>query len=409
MKLFSHGTEESKSDLSLLWIIAGILLLRSPTVGMYCDVTTMYTLYSPESTSSSDVHRTGTYVRDIVRPCVTTSNNRRINTPITTYSRSELYALRRQPPRVAYLQALHKEGLLRYRGRRAGTSTRSRRARAGMTPPRFHRFIPIPVFDGNNHLVFQIETITGSRSVRAHHHNKNSRGRNISNLIPIRRLQMIKTHPDGSGSHLSNPAAAGANIEQPPKLYVFNAAALTKPHAAQQLGADLVGMKIDVALICETKLKSKHADACVNIDGYRLFRRDRVGRQGGGVAIYVSERYNATVYSNFEHPSHDTFEIIWVKITTNNSLAFVGALYHPPRPIYAVSDLLDFIEQAIEQISNESPRSPDHPGRRRKSTARNRSSCKNRVLIQSSVSQPEETLASTESTSPSPATQRSRS
>ena len=72
-----------------------------------------------------------------------------------------------------------------------------------------------------------------------------------------------------------------------PTLYVFNAAAITKLHAIEHLAADLVGYCIDIAVITETHLKKKHADHSFNIDGYRLFRRDREGQRGGGVAVYV--------------------------------------------------------------------------------------------------------------------------
>ena len=39
-----------------------------------------------------------------------------------------------------------------------------------------------------------------------------------------------------------------------PSLYVLNAAALTKPHAIEQLTAELTGYNIDVAIISETHL-----------------------------------------------------------------------------------------------------------------------------------------------------------
>ena len=42
-----------------------------------------------------------------------------------------------------------------------------------------------------------------------------------------------------------------------PTLYVLNAAAITKPHAAEHLAADLKGYKVDVAVITETHLKKK--------------------------------------------------------------------------------------------------------------------------------------------------------
>ena len=42
-----------------------------------------------------------------------------------------------------------------------------------------------------------------------------------------------------------------------------------------------------MGIISETHLKTKHPTERFNIDGYTLYRRDRAGRRGGGVAIYV--------------------------------------------------------------------------------------------------------------------------
>jgi len=58
---------------------------------------------------------------------------------------------------------------------------------------------------------------------------------------------------------------------------------------------DLNAYKVDVAVITETHLKKKHADHHFIVDGYALFRRDRVGRRGGGVAMYVNSRLSAEV------------------------------------------------------------------------------------------------------------------
>ena len=82
-------------------------------------------------------------------------------------------------------------------------------------------------------------------------------------------------------------AVPPATVSTTPILYVLNAAAITKPHAVEQLMVDLTGYTVDVAVITETHLKKRHADHHFAIDGYTLFRRDRVGRRGGGVAVYV--------------------------------------------------------------------------------------------------------------------------
>jgi len=70
-----------------------------------------------------------------------------------------------------------------------------------------------------------------------------------------------------------------------PTLYVFNSASLVKPNAIEQLTVQLMGYDVDIAVISESHLKKRHADSCVNINGYALFRRDRARRKGGGVVI----------------------------------------------------------------------------------------------------------------------------
>ena len=65
----------------------------------------------------------------------------------------------------------------------------------------------------------------------------------------------------------------------PPTLYVLNASSIAKPHATEQLSAELIGNNVDIGVISETHLKKKHADSCVSVNGYLLFRRDRVGRK----------------------------------------------------------------------------------------------------------------------------------
>jgi len=73
-----------------------------------------------------------------------------------------------------------------------------------------------------------------------------------------------------------------------PSIYVINVNSLAKPHALEQLTADLLAYKVGIAIITETKLKSKHKIEVFGINGYQFFRKDRHGRGGGGVAIYVA-------------------------------------------------------------------------------------------------------------------------
>ena len=71
-----------------------------------------------------------------------------------------------------------------------------------------------------------------------------------------------------------------------PSLYVLNPTGLSKPNALQQLQADITGGDIDIILISETWFKpSVHSDALVQIEGFNIFRNDRLKRRGGRVVI----------------------------------------------------------------------------------------------------------------------------
>ncbi|CAM5114317.1 unnamed protein product [Natator depressus] len=84
----------------------------------------------------------------------------------------------------------------------------------------------------------------------------------------------------------------------------------------------------DVIGITETWWDSSH-DWSTVMDGYKLFRKDRQGRKGGGVALYVREQYDCSElrYETVEKP-----ESLWIKFRSvcNKSDVVVGVCYRPP-------------------------------------------------------------------------------
>jgi len=144
-----------------------------------------------------------------------------------------------------------------------------------------------------------------------------------------------------------------SRVEFLPTMYVLNAAGLTKPHAIQHLSVDLTGYDVDVAVITETHLKKKHADHNFTVNDYTLFRRDRVGRRGGGVAVYVNRRLSADVWTCPGDVSQ--FELLWIRVQTQWRTVFVGALYHPPKPLYESTELLDHIEAGVDALTTAYP------------------------------------------------------
>ena len=74
----------------------------------------------------------------------------------------------------------------------------------------------------------------------------------------------------------------------------------------------MMGHKVDIAVITETHLKKKHPDHHFAIDGFVLFRRDRVGRRGGGVAVYVNSSLPADIWTHLVDSPQ--FELLWARV-----------------------------------------------------------------------------------------------
>ena len=137
---------------------------------------------------------------------------------------------------------------------------------------------------------------------------RRARCRPVVNLLPTDRPRVLAAVH--RVQHQSRETFATRRVNAAPTLYVFNAAAITKPHAIQQLAADLIGYSVDIAVISETHLKRKHPDHQFAVDGYTLFRRDRAGRRGGGVAVYVSRQLQAAMWTHTN--DSPAFELLWI-------------------------------------------------------------------------------------------------
>ena len=64
------------------------------------------------------------------------------------------------------------------------------------------------------------------------------------------------------------------------------------------LAVDLKSCNAFVAIITETHFQRKHTDNIIRINEYTVFRRDREGRQGGGVALYVHSSIQSAYWSS---------------------------------------------------------------------------------------------------------------
>ena len=69
-----------------------------------------------------------------------------------------------------------------------------------------------------------------------------------------------------------------------------------------------------------------------------LYHRDRVGRKGGGLALYVRNTLNS--YVNTTVKSVSNAESLWVDIVTGGRKIVIGIMYRPPDVDEVASALL---------------------------------------------------------------------
>ena len=81
--------------------------------------------------------------------------------------------------------------------------------------------------------------------------------------------------------------------------------------------------------LSETWLDNSVADAAISVSTCRSYRRDRQGRRGGGILVYVPETVRSWRRSDLEL---DTIEAIWIKIHIGRSSALLCNIYRPLTP-----------------------------------------------------------------------------
>ena len=72
----------------------------------------------------------------------------------------------------------------------------------------------------------------------------------------------------------------------------------------------------------------RHIYAELRLTGYVIFRRDRIGRMGGGIILYVNESIQADEIKLEKEADCD--EAVWCKIVSGNSKLTIGFVYRSP-------------------------------------------------------------------------------
>ncbi len=117
-----------------------------------------------------------------------------------------------------------------------------------------------------------------------------------------------------------------------------------------QLRVILDGSPIDVLAVSETWLDDAIMDHEMNIEGYSFYRNDR-NRNGGGVALYVS---NTVVHEHLPSSSNKDIETCWIEVKLNNQGPVrVCACYRPPNVnVDYFNRFVDELEEALGKDGN---------------------------------------------------------
>ena len=80
--------------------------------------------------------------------------------------------------------------------------------------------------------------------------------------------------------------------------------------------------------ITESWANTDITDAELGLTEYVMFTRDRIGRRGGGVILYVKEYIQADEIKLESEADYD--EAVWCKIVSGNSKLISGLVYRSP-------------------------------------------------------------------------------
>jgi hypothetical protein len=106
--------------------------------------------------------------------------------------------------------------------------------------------------------------------------------------------------------------------------------------------------KFDILCFTETWLNTIVANQDISLDNFQSpFRKDRVDRLGGGVAIYVKNDYHVVHRNDLEVLG---VECVWVEIKiSKNHPVLIGTFYRPPDSLNYTFDLIEHsIDLAVD-------------------------------------------------------------
>ena len=113
-----------------------------------------------------------------------------------------------------------------------------------------------------------------------------------------------------------------------------------------ELNIMLDDIKPHIIGITESWAHNDITDAELGLDGCEMFRKDRIGKKGGGLLLYTKE--NIPAYEVQLSEKADCNEAIWCKLVTGHTTVTIGVVYLCPN---ITKQNYEKIHNAISEVS----------------------------------------------------------
>ena len=115
------------------------------------------------------------------------------------------------------------------------------------------------------------------------------------------------------------------------KIVHLNIRSLRSPSHLIELRDWASANKTDVITISEIWLNTSVINCEVSIDGYKLYRQDKLRKRGGGVCAYIRKDITVTVLKDISNLSYNYFHQFWLKLQYRKLRSVVICIsYRPP-------------------------------------------------------------------------------
>ena len=114
-----------------------------------------------------------------------------------------------------------------------------------------------------------------------------------------------------------------------------------------------IGKRFNVIAISETWLESLHECSAYELANYKMFNKIRIGKRGGGVALYIHDSIKATEVKTFSVAMNNFLESITVELNIEKGKNIViSCTYRAPGS--SIEEYSEFVEKLLQASNNKS-------------------------------------------------------